>query len=92
MEITKKQEKIINALTQKKYETYTEAIEEYLNTIFLDESDAKRSIINKYRRMYDKLYKQISLILLNNITLQTQFEKNLITSTKEPSGETNSTI
>lgn len=91
MEITKKQEKIINAITQKKYETYTEAIDEYLNTIFLDDNDNKRLIINKYRRLYDKLYKQISLILLNNLTLQTQLENKMLNDVKEPSVETIST-
>lgn len=70
LEITKKQDKIITALTQKKYETYTEAIDEYLNTIILDGNDAKKAIMNKYKRLYDKLYKQINLILINNSQLQ----------------------
>jgi len=75
MEITKKQDKIIDALTHEKYETYTEAIEEYLNTIILDENDSKKAIMNKYKRLYDKLYKQINLILINNFQLASHFEK-----------------
>lgn len=68
-EITKKQDKIIDALQQKKYETYTEAIDEYLNTIVLDNDSSKHIIVNKYKRLYDKLYKQINLILINNTQL-----------------------
>ena len=43
--IIQKQDTIINALTQKKYETYTEAIDDYLNTIILDEDKSKKIII-----------------------------------------------
>lgn len=80
-EITKKQDKIINALQQKKYETYTEAIDEYLNTIVLENDSSKHIIVNKYKRLYDKLYKQINLILINNTQLanhiQGQIENDL---------------
>jgi len=79
--IQEKQDKIINALTQTKYETYTEAIDEYLNTIIIDDDDSKRAIMNKYKRLYDKLYKQINLILINNSQLATHFEKNKQIST-----------
>lgn len=77
--IIQKQDTIINALTQKKYETYTEAIDDYLNTIILDEDKSKKIIMNKYKRLYDKLYKQINLILLNNSQLASHIEsiKNL---------------
>ena len=75
IEMTKKQDKIINALTQKKYETYTEAIDEYLNTIILDQNNDKIAIMNKYKRLYDKLYKQINLILLNNSQLQSHLSQ-----------------
>ena len=54
---------------KKKYETYTEAIDEYLNTIVLDNESSKKIIVNKYKRLYDKLYKQINLILINNTQL-----------------------
>ena len=84
MEITKKQDKIITALTQKKYETYTEAIDEYLNTIILDQNDAKKAIMNKYKRLYDKLYKQINLIMLNNSQLASHYEQILSSSNDEP--------
>lgn len=84
VDIIEKQDKIINALTQKKYETYTEAIDEYLNTIILDDNDSKRIIMNKYKRLYDKLYKQINLILMNNTQLASHYEKNLLSSTSEP--------
>lgn len=83
-EIIKKQDKIINALTQKKYETYTEAIDEYLNTIILDDNNAKKAILNKYKRLYDKLYKQINLILLNNCQLANHFQQNEINCQIEP--------
>lgn len=69
IEITKKQDKIIDALQQKKYETYTEAIDEYLNSIILDNDQSKKMIMNKYKRLYDKLYKQINLIMMNNTQL-----------------------
>lgn len=74
--IIQKQDNIINALTQKKYETYTEAIDDYLNTIILDEDSSKKIIMNKYKRLYDKLYKQINLILLNNTQLANHIEAN----------------
>lgn len=74
-EIIKKQDTIVNALTQKKYETYTEAIDDYLNTIILDGDAEKKAIMNKYKRLYDKLYKQINLILLNNTQLANHLEK-----------------
>jgi len=76
-EITKKQNKIINALQQKKYETYTEAIDEYLNSIVLDNDSSKKIIVNKYKRLYDKLYKQINLILMNNNQLAHHFQNQL---------------
>ena len=69
MEITKKQDKIIDALQQKKYETYTEAIDEYLDSILDDQDSSKNAIMRKYKRMYDKLYKQINFILMNNSQL-----------------------
>ncbi len=84
LEITKKQDKIITALTQKKYETYTEAIDEYLNTIIIDEHGEKKAILNKYKRLYDKLYKQINLILLNNTQLASHLEKNNLIDEDEP--------
>lgn len=76
LSIIQKQDNIINALTQKKYETYTEAIDDYLNTIILDEDSSKKIIMNKYKRLYDKLYKQINLILLNNTQLANHIEAN----------------
>lgn len=84
IEITKKQDKIITALTQKKYETYTEAIDEYLNTIIIDENGEKKAILNKYKRLYDKLYKQINLILLNNTQLANHYENMNLIDDDEP--------
>jgi len=80
--IIQKQDNIINALTQKKYQTYTEAIDDYLNTIILDNDQSKKVIMNKYKRLYDKLYKQINLILLNNSQLASHL--NEIKNLKEP--------
>ena len=39
----------------------------------------KKLLLNKYKRLYDKLYKQINLILLNNSQLASHIEsiKNL---------------
>lgn len=77
-EIIKKTDKIVNAITQKKYETYTEAIDEYLNTIVLNGNDERKAILNKYKRLYDKLYKQINLILINNSQLASHIENSKI--------------
>ena len=45
-----------------------EYIDDYLNTIILSEN--KDEYIQKYKRLYDKLFKQINIILLNNAELK----------------------
>ena len=68
--------KIIDALTQSKYETYTDVIDEYLNSIDID-VDQKSLFKNKYKRLYDKLFKQVNLILLNNYELEKHYKKKI---------------
>ena len=67
-EVEASQEKIVSSMMTKNYDKYTEYIDKYLNTIILSEN--KDEYIQKYKRLYDKLYKQINLILLNNIELK----------------------
>jgi len=66
--------KIINSLIQSKYESYTDAIDNYVDSIAIQDDTVKNTIKKKYLRLYDKLYKQVNLILLNN----TQLVKNYI--------------
>ena len=61
------QENIVSSMMTKNYDKYTEYIDQYLNTIILSEN--KDEYIQKYKRLYDKLYKQINIILLNNAEL-----------------------
>ena len=63
-------------LISKRYEAYTDAIDEYLNSIVID--DDKKSIYkNKYKRLYDKLFKQVNLILLNHYELTKSYKKKI---------------
>ena len=61
--------KIINSLVQSKYESYTDAIDNYVDSIAIQDDTVKNTIKKKYLRLYDKLYKQVNLILLNNTHL-----------------------
>ena len=61
-------ESIIDFLTKQKYEEYTEAIDKYINTICIDPIE-KENYLQKYKRLYDRLFKQVNLILMNNAQL-----------------------
>lgn len=65
--------KIINSLVQSKYESYTDAIDNYVDSIAIQDDTVKNTIKKKYLRLYDKLYKQVNLILLNNTQLAKNF-------------------
>ena len=57
--------KIINSITQQSYENFTDAIDEYVNNIVADTSNNEK-IKAQYKRLYDKLYKQVKMIIVNN--------------------------
>lgn len=70
LEMQEEQKKtIINSLIQSKYESYTDAIDNYVDSIAIQDDTVKNTIKKKYLRLYDKLYKQVNLILLNNTHL-----------------------
>lgn len=83
-------ESIIDFLTKQKYEEYTDAIDKYINTICIDPIE-KENYLQKYKRLYDRLFKQVNLILMNNAQLaklKTRLENinvhsNLIENTNE---------
>lgn len=71
-------ESIIDFLTKQKYEEYTDAIDKYINTICIDPVE-KENYMQKYKRLYDRLFKQVNLILMNNAQLaklKTRLENN----------------
>jgi len=50
-----------------KYETYSDALDEYLNELVIEKDNMKSMFIkNRYKIMYKKLYRQIEIILLNH--------------------------
>ena len=57
--------KIINSITQQSYENFTDTIDEYVNNIVADTSNNEK-IKAQYKRLYDKLYKQVKMIIVNN--------------------------
>ena len=50
-----------------KYETYSDALDEYLNELVIEKDNMKSMFIkNRYKMMYKKLYRQIEIILINH--------------------------
>lgn len=88
-------ESIIDFLTKQKYEEYTDAIDKYINTICIDPIE-KENYLQKYKRLYDRLFKQVNLILMNNAQLaklKTRLESvQGITNTEELEDKNEKTI
>lgn len=51
------------------YESYSEYIDKFVNSIIIDENE-QNIFKRKYKRIYDRLYQQVNLLLINNQKLR----------------------